>query len=505
MRAPVRPVAVLFVLLTTVAALTSRPVRADDDGPTQALTQSAREHFGQGVKLYDARPPDFEGALAEFRQAYAAKPSAGIKRNVALCLKGLHRYPEAMDAFDEVLAEGGETLKPEVKDAVNKTLAELDALVATLRITVELHSNSVLSRTPFQVSIDDVDLPPDRIASVPADGGSAGHRLQRAVRVLPGTHAVRARALGFQDGRQAVSVEAGTHDVPVTVVLNATALAGLGRLTVRADPTTAAIAVDGVVLATGLWSGEVGVGEHAVSVTAVGYSPHATTVSTRTGESRELAVHLVPEPMPGGPPTGPPRKKPALPRKHNDLWVGLSVQTETLNQNSVIFGDVVNTKRSFGGLSFMARYGRRLARGFGLDLLGEIGGMTTKYGTSDLNRVTVTNWVLAPEVTFRTPGTVRFFGGIALGVEGQLTDAAVLMPNLQPGSIATQEISGAGVGLMGMFEAGIETGPWPLFLRGVGFVDVHGIDGSGNSKGDPLYVGSSTVRAGLRVGVGYEF
>ena len=463
-------------------------------------TRSAREHFAEGVKLYDAKPPDFEGALSQFRDAYEAKPSAGIKRNIALCLKALHRYAEAMDALDEVVTEGAETLRADVKAGVRKTLAELDPLVASLKITVRLHASDPSLRPPFELFIDEAPVLPERLTATPVDdAGVAGQRLDRSIRVLPGVHTIRGRALGFQEATQAVTALAGSHDAPVAIDLLATALAGLGKLTVRVDPRTANIAVDGVVLARGAWSGEVGVGTHLVTASAEGFAPFATKVTTVARDAQVVPIHLVvePTPGPGALEQAPPAKKP--PRlRNNYASLGMTVQTEALTPTSGGFGDTTNTKRSFGGLTFTARYGRKLARGFALELFGEAGGMTTTYAG---NRITITNLVLAPEVTFHTGGVVRFLGGAAAGIEGQLTDASVAPT--APSGASNAEISGHGIGPMGLIEGGVEGGPWPVFFQATVFAELHGTsarDGAGN----PLYGESSTARGGLRLVVGCE-
>jgi hypothetical protein len=466
-------------------------------------TQSARDHFAEGVKLYDAKPPDYEGALAQFREAYAAKPSAGIKRNIALCLKALQRYPEAMDALEEVLAEGGDTLKADVRDGVNRTLADLQPLVASLRITVRLHATDPRLRPPFELFVDEAPLTPEQLASERlgdgGDGGEAGQRLVRSVRVMPGAHTIRVRALGFQEAKKEVTAEAGVVDLPVTVDLFATSLAGLGRLTVRVEPAVADIAVDGVVLARGSWSGEVGVGSHRVTVNAPGFGPFVTEVTTVAGDARVLPVRLVALPMhgPGGPEKGTATAKKVSRVRNNYVTIAMPVQSEGLTPTAGAFMDTTNTKRSFGGLTFTARYGRKLGRGFALDLFGEAGGMTTTYSG---NRITVTNWVLAPELAYHTPGVIRFLGGVAVGAEGQLTDASVVSPTVGSSNV---EVSGHGLGPMGLIEAGVEGGPWPLFFQATIFGELHGTRAS-DGLGNTLYVESSTVRGGLRLVVGLE-
>src|ERR1700689_2200624 len=115
--------------LTTL--FVSHFARADD--------ATAKLHFQNGIHLYDQQPPDYEGALAEFRAAEKDKPSPGIKRNIALCLRALHRYGEAIDELEAMLATGGDNLKPATRDAGQKMIVEMNALIATVKVKVVLH------------------------------------------------------------------------------------------------------------------------------------------------------------------------------------------------------------------------------------------------------------------------------------------------------------------------------------------------------------------------------
>ena len=106
-----------LLLIVSVPAL----ARADEE--------AARVHFRKGVELYDRK--QYKEALESFKAAYAEKQSAGIKQNIALCLKGLGYTVEAATALDEALDEGQSTLKPETKAGIERELAtaglELDA------------------------------------------------------------------------------------------------------------------------------------------------------------------------------------------------------------------------------------------------------------------------------------------------------------------------------------------------------------------------------------------
>ena len=112
----------------------------------------------------------------------------------------------------------------------------------------------------------------------------------------------------------------------------------------------------------------------------------------------------------------------------------------------------------------------------------------------------MTHWVLAPELALRSAGNVRFVGGLALGLEGQATDASVL----NPGPTIKTEISGAGTSAMGLLEAGLEGGAKRLYFQGLLFVDIHGI-GALDGHAQRLYLDSPAVRAGARFNVVFPF
>ncbi len=448
-------------------------------------TESARRHFSAGVKLYDAK--DYPGALEEFRLAYADKPSPGIKRNIALCLKEMRRYPEAIEALEQMLDEAGDSLKPEVREGARKTIDEMLPLVASLRIKVQVHTTTPGLQAPVELWLDDVPLPVERLA--------------RSVRVMPGAHTLKARSVGFQEARRAVTVDAGAHDVPVTLDLVSTALAPTGKLTVKATPTDAEIVVDGVSLGQGAWSGPMGAGTHHVEVRAPGYTTFSTVLTFNGGEVQELPVSLSTAPGPPAPPPPPPPKE--------RFWYGLAgmtLQGESLTQSQAVFGDSakIGQPRGFGGATFTLKLGRKLGRVLMLEMLGEIGA----YGVNQYNdpagkqaHITITNWIVGPELRLHSRGTVRFVGGAGAGIEGQKTDASLSLHTADPGST---EVSGSGTSGMFLLEAGVEFTAGRVLFDISGVADVHGIGSAEDGSGNRLYLSSPAGRLGLRLLVGFE-
>src|SRR5450432_2289645 len=110
-----------FAFLTALAPL---PVHADAPA-ADAIdpTTEARRHFKIGVRLY--QDTNYQGALAEFEAAYAAKPGPGSLQNVALCQKALFRYREAAATLDQLLSKHAAELSEGEQKAVRDAIAEL--------------------------------------------------------------------------------------------------------------------------------------------------------------------------------------------------------------------------------------------------------------------------------------------------------------------------------------------------------------------------------------------
>src|SRR5262249_27784393 len=145
--------------------------------------EEARTHFASGVKLYDAK--DYAAALDEFRVAYREKPSPGILRNIALCLRALKRFPEAIDTLEEMLARGGDTLDVRTRDAAQKAIDEMSETIAVVRLRIVLHAPGGASMPPLDARVDDAQIPQNKLL---------------AVRVMPGEHTFRVTAPGYSDG-----------------------------------------------------------------------------------------------------------------------------------------------------------------------------------------------------------------------------------------------------------------------------------------------------------------
>ena len=336
-----------------------------------------------------------------------------------------------------MLAESGSTLKPEVKAAVDKAITEMLAQLGSVRIDVTARlGGGVSSPMPMsgQVAIDGLAVPRDK--------------LERPIRLRPGPHSVVAQAPGYADAARAIAVVAGKHDVAVALELiplggvapgPASQQAGSSHLTVTTNVPDASIAIDGVPIATGGWSGELPAGNHRVEVTARGYAPFGQSFDLPPDVAIEVPVRL-------GTMTSSIDKPAALeelPRateraREWQLLALLSIHLGSRSQAPALGetpppGGPQGTVRGHPGGAIAVKGARKVGRYFSVEVLGELGTSRPKAydvdfddeGTRRTGRTDIrSNFIaLVPGVRVRTPGRVRFVGGLGLGVEFQDVDA----------------------------------------------------------------------------------
>ncbi len=132
-----------------VASILARPAAAWAESPTAAApaadttdTTDARQHFGDGLKLY--KDGDFDAALVQFERAYAIKPNYKVLYNIAQTYFQLREYVEARDDMARYLKEGGTAIDPERQAAASKDLADLEKRLAKVTLTVNVAGATVL-------------------------------------------------------------------------------------------------------------------------------------------------------------------------------------------------------------------------------------------------------------------------------------------------------------------------------------------------------------------------
>jgi tetratricopeptide (TPR) repeat protein len=116
------PLRLLAVLLATLAAAPPALAGGDDaDKRARAHFRRAETHFAVGR---------FKEALAEYEQAFEARPLPGFLFNIGQCHRNLGHLEEAIFSFKKYLR-----LKPDAKDraAVEDLIADLERQLAAQR------------------------------------------------------------------------------------------------------------------------------------------------------------------------------------------------------------------------------------------------------------------------------------------------------------------------------------------------------------------------------------
>lgn len=496
----------LFVTIALLLLfLAERSAKADE-----AL---ARQHFKKGIDLYDRK--QYAEALQAFQDAYREKPSAGIKQNIALSLKGMGKPAEAATAFDEALDENGKngTLKPETKAAIEHELAELTKVVATV-------SFSAIAAGEDKKAVDNVvitvtDAASDKAPPRSLPPGAHKHPL----RLMPGLYIFTARAQGYKDPEpKKLALVSGD---PVTASFVFTpgvggASATMGVLTITPNVADAVVKLDGQTVGTGRWSGSVAAGSHHIEVVARGMKTTTAEVTVTAGATVDYPVTLTAYGE------APPEYVANLskPKKRPRFYLVPAVMLNTTSYRlSGALGEPndprgpYGTRRDFGGGTLGVRAGAFLGKGYiSAELDAEVGRMEAKYKLAGVDRdttTTIVNWQLTPVLRLVAPphDKVRFTSGVGIGLHGLSVDASIAK------SGQTESIKGAGLGYSLLADAGLQIDLGPVFLEGALFVNVHSMQGVRSdpnkddaSKGDRrLLLASPATRGGIRAGIGFVF
>lgn len=480
----------LAALVAVVALLSSRPVFADE--------AAARAHFGKGIDLYDKK--QFQGALAEFEAAYREKPSAGIKQNIALSLKGLNRPADAATALDEALDEGKDTLKPETKQAIDRELTDLSKVVATVLVTISGADEKRTAETVVTIQ------PAGQAVRSLAPGAQ-----RRPIRLMPGMYTFTAKIPGVLPGEpKKLALISGA---PTEITFgDAAAIAGASTLNVHANTPDAVIKIDGVEVGTkGAWQGPVAPNRKLrIEVTAPNHKPLAFDITVPASSTVDSPVTL--QPIGGAPgeyPGG--TVQPEKPRGRVYLALNAAVEGSSYRLSQAANAPTASgLRQGYVGGSLGGRFGFLYSKYMALEALLEFGaaGANLKPGGGTEVKSVISHFVLMPVLRFQTPGRVRFTTATGLGIQ------AITLKNEVSGtaagtgtsSTAATSLKAEGVSYAWLLDAGIQFDIGVLWLEAAALLDVHGV---GTMKEDVTerraFLASPAIRAGLRVGFGIPF
>jgi hypothetical protein len=259
-----------LVLLLAMVLLAATAHAQPKKGATvrDALPAAAVGAWDDGLLLLKLQTPDYEKALIKFREAYEASKNPRVLFNVAVCERNLNRYARAAATLRRQLSEGEGTLPAGEVDAAKAAIAALERFVSTLEIVVT-----------------------EPEATIAIDGEKVGTSpLLAPVSVDIGSRTVTVQKSGFVDVTRSVAVSSGT---PAKETFALEPLQKKAMVTVRVDGAKGALVkMDGVVLGSAPFTGEVSAGRHTFTAEAEGFVTATQTSEVRHKEPLAITMSL---------------------------------------------------------------------------------------------------------------------------------------------------------------------------------------------------------------------
>ena len=255
-----------------------RKSRLEDPKPFRRPTSKPGRISMRGCSSFVVRPgwrrarwvTDQRGeeALAEFDESLRLLPTGAALFNRALCLRNLHRYPEAISALDRYLERYADEIDSTRREEVYRMLADIRSLLTevVLRVTVD----------GATVVVDD-----ETVGTSPLDA---------PLRLLSGEHEILVQLDGYIDVRRGIEVVTGRE---MTVEIELAEQPRVGTLRLEANVPGATVTIDGEEVGVVPYEGTLSEGDHLIEVSAEGYRATTQTVSIAMGEARIVSMSLM--------------------------------------------------------------------------------------------------------------------------------------------------------------------------------------------------------------------
>jgi hypothetical protein len=118
------------LLLSLFALGVTAPAYAQD-----AISEEAKAYFRNGVDLISGSTPNYQDAYYQFKLAYEKSGSWKVLGNLGLCSMKLERDGEAIEYYTKYLAEGGDEIDPEERQALQRDLLLIKGNAVEVTIT----------------------------------------------------------------------------------------------------------------------------------------------------------------------------------------------------------------------------------------------------------------------------------------------------------------------------------------------------------------------------------
>lgn len=170
-----------YITVATVFLIAQIPTIASAESSDQALAQ---ELYEAAALLFEAE--NYTVALERLERSYQLFESLRTLFSIGMCHHALGRYPQAFEALERYLDEGGARVPPALRRQATEAIEQMRRDMADL--TIEVNEEGA------EITIDGAP-----VGTSPLDG---------PVSVGPGAHVVEATLEGFVQGRQVVTVTA---------------------------------------------------------------------------------------------------------------------------------------------------------------------------------------------------------------------------------------------------------------------------------------------------------
>lgn len=257
------PLAAQTAAPTSAPATKNAATRASLD---QSLTGEARSEYDSAILLYE--DGDFQNASLKFQSAYALSKDPRLLWNAAAAEKQLRRYPRMYTLVSRYLREADATLTQQEKADATALLQTVESFVSHVTVNV--------SPPGAELFIDEVS-----ITKLPAS---------EPVLADMGTRRFRIHKDGYKDFVLEREVIGGS---PLTIEATLEVDLRQGTLRVTAAPNDT-IRIDGRLVGTGEWQGNLPAGVHSLSVTGPQKKAYQTDVAIETGQLTTHRVSLEP-------------------------------------------------------------------------------------------------------------------------------------------------------------------------------------------------------------------
>jgi len=185
--------------------------------------EEAKTHFQNGFSMMELE--DFAGAAVEFEASVAKFPTKNAMFNLGMCLKAMHKYPQALQVFRKILTQFGADLGGEMRSEVRKNIASINKMIAQVEVNTNVPGATVL-----------------------VDGEAMGTTpLGQPLVIGAGEHRIRVSLAGYEDVEKTVTVVSQTRQIVEFTMAPAAGGGGAGGVPVDMDAKGALFFAPGAI------------------------------------------------------------------------------------------------------------------------------------------------------------------------------------------------------------------------------------------------------------------